>query len=133
MSQENVERIRGVYEAIARRDLGAIVALIEAYPPAPGFEFESGLTGQVYRGTQAVLNLVTDLWETVGAVPEMEEIIDAGDRVILVLRVSGRGMRSGVPVTQQMGVVWTYDRETLVGGKSFASRTAALEAVGLRE
>jgi ketosteroid isomerase-like protein len=77
--------------------------------------------------------MVSDMWETVAYVPEVEEIIDADDHVIVVLRISGRGARSGVPVTQQVGVVWTLDHDTLVGGKSFTSRAAALEAGGVRE
>jgi ketosteroid isomerase-like protein len=133
MSQENVERIRGFYEAIARRDLEAIKALAEKYPSAPGFEYESALTGQVYRGAQGLLDLVTDVVETVAYIPVVKEIIDAGDHVIVVLQTSGRGARSGVPVTQQLGVVWTFNQDTLVAGKSFASRAASLEAVGLRE
>jgi hypothetical protein len=34
-------------------------------------------------------------------------------------------------VTQQVAVVWTFDRDTLVGGRSFSSRADALEAAGL--
>ncbi|MFL5875683.1 MAG: nuclear transport factor 2 family protein [Solirubrobacteraceae bacterium] len=130
MSQENVEGVRSIYEALARRDLGAIKALAEQYP---GFEFESVLTGEVYKGVQGVLDLATDMWETVDYVPQLEEIIDAGDDVISVSRISGRGARSGVPVSQQVGIVWTFDHDTLIRGKSFSSRAAALAAVGLRE
>jgi hypothetical protein len=38
---------------------------------------------------QGVLDLATDMWETVDYVPQTEEIIDAGGRVIAVLRISG--------------------------------------------
>jgi ketosteroid isomerase-like protein len=133
MSRQNVERMRELYEAFARRDLEALTALAERYPLAPGFEFESVLTGQVYRGVEGMLDLATDMWETVDYVPEVEEFIDAGDHVIVVLRISGRGARSGVPVSQKVGVVWTFEHDTLVGGKSFSSPAAALEAVGPRE
>jgi len=133
VSQENVERVRSAYEALARRDIEAIKALAREYPPAPGFEFESVLTGQVYRGTQGVLDLAADMWETVDYAPAAEEFIDAGAHVVAVLRISGRGAQSGVPVTQQVGIVWTFEGETLVRGQSFSSRAEALEAVGLSE
>jgi ketosteroid isomerase-like protein len=133
MSQEYVERVRRFHEAFARRDLEALRAQAEKYPPAPGFEFESALTGQVYRGVEGALDLLTDMWETVDYVPEVEEIIDAGDYVIVVLRVSGRGAHSGVPFSQRVGVVWEFEHDRLAGGKAFTSRAAALEAVGLRE
>ena len=133
MSQENLERIRSGYDALARRDIEALKALAREHPPAPGFEFESVLTGQVYRGTQGVLDLADDRWATVDYTAQAEEWIDAGDHVVAVLRISGRGARSGVPVTQQVGIVWTFEGETLIRGQSFASRAAALEAAGLRD
>jgi ketosteroid isomerase-like protein len=133
MSQQNVELVRRAFEALARRDVDAVMALAEEHPPAPSFEFESVLTGQSYQGVHGMLDLATDMWQTVDYFPTVEEIIDAGDDVIVVLRISGRGARSGVPVTQQVGVVWTFDRDTLVGGRLFSSRADALEAVGLRE
>jgi ketosteroid isomerase-like protein len=133
MSQENVERIRSAYDAVARRDIEALKALARDYPPAPGFEFDSVLTGQVYRGTQGILDLAADMWETVDYAPEPEEFIDAGDHVVAVLRISGRGARSGAPVAQRVGIVWTFEGETLVRGQSFTSRDEALEAVGLPE
>ena len=80
MSQENVERVRSAYDALARRDIEAIKALAREYPPAPGFEFESVLTGQVYGGTQGVLDLAADMWETVDYAGAAEEFLDAGDR-----------------------------------------------------
>ena len=132
MSQENVERVRSAYDALAHRDIEALKALARALL-APGFEFESVLTGQVYRGTQGILDLAADMWETVDYAPAAEEFIDAGDHVVAVLRISGRGARSGVPVTQRVGIVWTFEGETLVRGQSFTSRAAALEAAGLRE
>jgi hypothetical protein len=58
MSRQHVERMREVYNAFARRDLEAMTALAEKYPPAPGFEFESALTGQVYRGVEGALDLL---------------------------------------------------------------------------
>ena len=115
-----------------RRDIEALKALARELL-APGFEFESVLTGQVYRGTQGILDLAADMWETVDYAPAAEEFIDAGDHVVAVLRISGRGARSGVPVTQRVGIVWTFEGETLVRGQSFTSRAAALEAAGLRE
>jgi hypothetical protein len=73
MSQENVEGVRSIYEALARRDLEAIKSLAEEHPPAPGFEFESVLTGEVYEGVQGMLDLATDMWETVDYVPQVED------------------------------------------------------------
>ena len=65
------------YEAVARRDIEAIVAFVREHV-APDAEFRSALTGQVYKGAQGARDLAADLWETVDYVPEIEEIIDLG-------------------------------------------------------
>jgi ketosteroid isomerase-like protein len=92
------------------------------------------LTGQIYTGVQGAYELAADLWETL---PDyglaVEEIIDRGDRVVAVLRISGTGASSGAPVSQQVAFVWTFEGGKIVRGKSFTSRAEALEAAGLRE
>ena len=132
MSEENVEIVRAGYEAVARRDMDAIAALIREHV-APDFEFESVMTGQVYRGAQGIRDLADDLLETLDYVPAVEEMIDFGERVVAVLRISGRGTGSGVSVSQQVAMLWTFEDETLVRGKSFTSRAEALEAAALSE
>jgi ketosteroid isomerase-like protein len=64
---------------------------------------------------------------------EPEELIDAGDRLIIVNRWSGHGAGSGVPVNQLMFQVYTLRRGLVVKQEDFADRGEALEAVGLRE
>jgi ketosteroid isomerase-like protein len=91
------------------------------------------LTGQVYTGAQGLRDLAADLWATVDYMPAMEEIIDAGEHVVVVLRISGRGTRSGVPVAQRVAIVYTFEDDRIVRGKSFTSRAEALEAAGLSE
>jgi ketosteroid isomerase-like protein len=132
MSQENVEIVRVGLQAFARRDIEAMDAFMREHV-APDAEFESVMTGQVYKGAQGARDMAADLWETVDYVPATEEIIDLGERVVAVLQISGRGTRSGVPVSQRVAVVWTFEDERIVRGKSFASRAEALEAAELRE
>jgi ketosteroid isomerase-like protein len=132
MSEENVEIVRMAYDAFARRNLEAIGAVMRKHV-APNAEFHSALTGQVYKGVQGAYDLATDLWETLDYVLAIEEILDRGDRVVAVLRISGTGAGSGVPVSQQVAFVWTFEDEKIVRGKSFTSRADALEAAGLSE
>jgi ketosteroid isomerase-like protein len=132
MSAENVEIMRTAYEAIARRDRETLDAILRERL-APDFEFEAALTGATYRGLDGFWELLDDIEDTVGYRPEVQEAIDLGDHVLVVLRMSGRGSRSGVSVAQQGAVLVTFDGSTLVSGRSFASKTEAFEAVGLRE
>ena len=48
-----------------------------------------------------------------------------------MLGISAQGVGSGVPVTQEFAVVWTFDGEKVVRARSFTSRAEALEAAGL--
>jgi ketosteroid isomerase-like protein len=132
MSQENVEVVRSGFEALAGADLERLGALAQEHV-APDFVFESVLTGRVYTGPQAAIDLASDLRETLEYVPAIEEIIDAGEHVVVVQRISGRGTRSGVPASQRVAVVWTFRYGKIVRGKSFTSRAEALEAVGLSD
>ena len=129
MSQENVEVVRAAYEAIARRDREALDAILREHL-APDFEFEAVLTGATYKGADGLWELLDDIQDTVGYRPEVQEAVDLDEHVLIVLRMSGRGSRSGAAVAQQGAVLVTFDGSTLVSGQSFASKADALEAVG---
>jgi ketosteroid isomerase-like protein len=132
MSQENVDLVRAAYEAIARRDREALDAILREHL-APDFEFEAVLTGATYRGADGLWELLDDIQDTVGYRPEVQEAVDLDEHVLIVLRMSGRGSRSGAAVAQQGAVLVTFDGSTLVSGRSFASKADALEAVGRSE
>jgi ketosteroid isomerase-like protein len=128
MSAENVELVRTAYEAIARRDREALAAILKDHL-ASDFEFEAALTGATYRGVDALWELLDDLQDTVGYMPEVQEAVDLSEHVLVVLRMSGRGSQSGVSVAQEGAVLFRFDGRKLVWGKSFASRAEAVEAV----
>jgi len=133
MSQENVELVRLAVDATNRRDL----ATLDAIWSEEG-EFHSTFAaseGRVFRGRQGI----RDYFETLGDVfddmrIEIEEITDAGeDRIVVVVRVIGRGKGSGVNVEQRNWTVWTFVDSKIARIDSYMNRTEALEAVGLSE
>ena len=132
MSQENVDVVRAAYEAIGRRDREALDAILREHL-APDFEFEAVLTGATYKGADGLWELLDDIQDTVGYRPEVQEAVDLDEHVLIVLRMSGRGSRSGAAVAQQGAVLVTFDGSTLVSGRSFASKADALEAVSRSE
>jgi len=84
MSQENVQLIRGVYEAFGRGDIPAVLAQMDQsieWNEAENFIYADR---NPYVGPQAVLEGVfTRLgaeWEGFTVTPE--ELLDAGDRVV---------------------------------------------------
>jgi ketosteroid isomerase-like protein len=127
MSAENVEIMRSAYDAIARRDRETLDAILRERL-APDFEFEAALTGATYRGLDGFWELLDDIEDTVGYRPEVQEAVDLGEHVLVVLRMSGRGSRSGVSVAQEGAVLVRFDGGMLASGKSFASKAEALEA-----
>jgi ketosteroid isomerase-like protein len=137
MSQENVERIRRGYEAFNRGDLAGAAKDFD-----PSFEWRISLQlpdsppDETYRGPEDIIRF----WETWRAAfddfrIELEEIIDAGDHVIVFARVRGRGVGSGADVeTPTFPQVWTLGHDGRpVRVEMYPGRAEALEAVGLSE
>jgi ketosteroid isomerase-like protein len=62
----------------------------------------------------------------------LEEIVDAGDRVMVLAAVRGRGRGSGIDVeSPSFGWVWTERDGKAVRVDVYPNRAEALEAVGL--
>ncbi len=134
MSNENVAVVRAAWEAWERRDMEALFAL---YDPeivwdqtrAPASELSS-----VYHGHDGVRHFFrewTAPFESYYA--HAEEIIDAGDAVLVRCRQGGRGEQSAVDV--EMPPYWQVYR--LRDGRVarievYSDHTEALEAVGLK-
>lgn len=135
MSEETVERIRRGYAAFNRGDLAAAAA---DFPPEIEWKVSLQLPDappdDTYRGPEEVMRF----WETWRAAfddfrLEIEEIIDAGEQVIVIARVRGRGAASGADVdTPSFPQVWTVgDDGRPVRVEMHASRAEAIAAVGL--
>ena len=136
MSQESVEVVRAVYEAVGRRDSAAVLALYDAEVEFDTARVPSvGLVGgDVYRGHDGLRRWFrewNEAWEAYG--DEVEELIDAGTHVISVVKRRGRGRVSGVDVEWQYVGVWTIRDGKIVRVAWCSSRGEALEVAGLRE
>ncbi len=64
---------------------------------------------------------------------DVEEITDAGERVLVGERQTGRGEGSRIPLDQQFFTVYTLRAGKIVRVVWLSSRTEALEAAGLSE
>jgi ketosteroid isomerase-like protein len=132
MSEENVEIVRRSLEAWNCGDIKAAVACAD-----PGIEVREDPTlpdGEVFHGVEGILASVAKGAEVLGEVRyEPEEFLDLGDRVLIVLRLIGRGTHSGAPVDQRICQLWTLCNERVVCLESFFLLAHALEAAGLSE
>ncbi len=130
MSKENVEFLRRGYEALQHGDLDAFKELSRERI-GPEFEFHHVWDGRVFKGYEGTMEWLSDAQETwADYKQEVEEIIDLGEHVVVVLGISAQGVGSGVPVAQEFAVVWTFDGAAVVRARSFTSRADALEAAG---
>jgi ketosteroid isomerase-like protein len=88
----------------------------------------------VYVGRDAAIQATRQYWGTFDNYRlDALELIDAGSRVVVVVRERGRGKGSGAPFERRWAQVWTFRRGRIVRWEVFPDRAEALEAVGLRQ
>src|SRR6476469_7484171 len=100
MSQENVEIVRGTFDAFQARDLDAFLSYMD-----PEVEYRSLVleVEGVYQGHDGIRSW----WEVVLAVcpawsPTPGDARDLGDRVLVRVRAEGRGSGSGIAVERHI-------------------------------
>jgi ketosteroid isomerase-like protein len=130
MSQENVERVRALYECFARGDFRASSDLL-----GPDFEWEqlpgAGVEPGSHHGSDAVraVRSIFEVYENFRV--EAEECIDAGDKVVVVARCHGKARASGMQLDEQLAFVWAVRDGKPTRMEQHPSRREALESVGL--
>lgn len=133
MSRENIEVVKRIFDAAARRDTAAVLAGYDRdvevdFTGAP----QAGMIGgHVYRGHDGLRRWFRE-WHTAWADvhDDVEELIDAGAHVISVVTQHGRGRASGVEVEQRhLAGVWTLQGGKVTRVVWFPTLAAALEAV----
>jgi ketosteroid isomerase-like protein len=133
MSPENVEIVRGLYEAWARGDK----SYLELADPEIEVEVVSTDTVEfagAYRGHAGLRKMLAAFWDFFDDPRvEVDECIPVGDEVVVAVHFYARGKRSGAEVDMRRGQVWTLRDGKVVRWRLFASWRDALEAVGLRD
>ena len=127
MSQENVEDVRRSIDAYRRGDYAEASAYL-----APDVVWAVGQELPA-RGPEAVREVWKrwdSEWEELETVAE--ELIDAGDKVVVAMRYRGRGRGSGVEVNDRQFEVHTFRQGRCVRKVDYRERSEALEAAGLR-
>jgi ketosteroid isomerase-like protein len=133
VAHENVETLELGYRLLAARDFEGIAPLLDQ-----DFELRPGLAGAsegaVYRGVDGLRRYVSDMaqtWERFQQVPE--RFIDSGDDVIALVQVEAKGRGSGIELSQQMAIHWTFRNGRVLRGVGYLDVAAALDAAGLRD
>ncbi len=131
MSAENVEIIRRGYEEfIATRELSG-----ERMDPEFVWDmstFGSWPERQAYEGIEGTREFMTTwvgAWEDWQL--EAEELRDAGEKVVAIVRQRGRAKGTGLRVDMRFGQVWTLRDGKQVRMEMYATPQDALRAAGL--
>lgn len=133
MSQENVEVVKRLMEAVDRRDIDAFAAVT-----TPDFEwfpvFAARVEGDVYRGREGIetfLGEVDETWEEFRPLPE--EYRDLGHRVLGLGRLRTRGRASGAPSDSPWGGVYDLRDGKVSRIRTYLDHGEARRAAGLSE
>ena len=132
MSQENVEIVRRVYAAWNDGHLETWLQALD-----PDFELclpEGGLNIGTRRGREAFRQFMEgflEVWDDLRAEPE--RFFEAGEQVVVFVRIRGVGKGSGVEAETRPAHLVTLRAGNVARLVVFPERAKALEAVGLSE
>jgi uncharacterized protein len=133
MSQENVELVRHFFAAY---DRDGPDGLAEFWHPDINWRAAEGALDDVglMEGPDAMRDYYRQWEETFEKIrAEVEELIDAGDRVVAVVRGIGRMKESDAEVDIRYAIVFTIRDGKIAQGREYFTRDEALEAAGLSE
>jgi ketosteroid isomerase-like protein len=128
--------VRLALEAYNRRDLDAVAIGfhpdLEYYPYR---EFvEAALVEPCYHGPAGYRAYITSTYEVWGADVRLEqgEVIDLGDRLVLLADMPMRAQASGVSLSERYASVVTVKDGRVIRQRDFLNQAEALAAAGLR-
>src|SRR5919106_1334759 len=125
-----VELVRRAYQALNDGDVDALVGRCD-----PAFRVDMSdrvLNPAVFEGHDGIRRFyaeVREVWESYTWEPE--ELIEAGNQVVALLRSGGRGRGSGIELERRTAMVWTVRGSRATSLRFFRDRDAAREAAGL--
>jgi ketosteroid isomerase-like protein len=131
MPQENVDLALRSVDAFNRRDLDALLALmdddVKGVPPLASMEGN-------YQGHAGIRSWWESLFEGLPDFTiEVVEVRDLGDVTIAVLQNRAHGSASDAPVEERLWVVAEWHDRKAVWWHTFRSEAEALEAAELSE
>jgi ketosteroid isomerase-like protein len=142
MSQENVENLRAFLETWSREawtleawQRGEVMDM-SFLDPEVTYE-DSNLpdhVGEAYRGHEGIVRAAERWIEPFEwLLIELEQIVDAGDRLVSIHRARSKARYTGIEFDTPLAYLWTFQDGKVVHFRSFREPGEALEAAGLRE
>lgn len=131
MSEENIDIARRAYAAF---NLAGIEGILDSLDPDIEWRTWERFVREprVYRGhagVREVLRIFTENFDDFSAEPL--EFIDAGERVVVPVKLSGRAKGTGESASFELVHVWTVNGRRAGRLDVYSSKAEALEAVGM--
>ncbi len=131
MSQDNIEIVKVLMDAVDRRDIDAYAGVT-----TPDFEwlpvFAARVERDVYRGREGIekfLGEVDETWAEFRPMPE--EYRDLGDRVLALGRLKTRGRASGVPNDSPWAGIYDVRNGKIARIRTYLDHDEAFRATNL--
>ena len=119
MSSENVKVVSNIYDGfILHQSLDNLFASL--HPDVVVHEAGSLPFGGTFKGVAGVQDLFGQMfatWDDLKIV--VEKLLDGGDQVVSVLRLTARAKATGTPVDMQLTELWTLREGKVVSLKPF--------------
>ncbi|HMC07259.1 MAG TPA: nuclear transport factor 2 family protein [Solirubrobacterales bacterium] len=130
--QENTAIVRSMYAAFSSlAHGGGIDTYVDAYFDAD-CEYQPVEEASTIRGREALIRWVErwlEAWDD--AWDEIDEIVEAGGRVVAAIRAHGRGRRSGMEISQPLFDVFDLRDGRVLRIREYLEFDQALRAAGL--
>jgi ketosteroid isomerase-like protein len=132
MSEDNVEIVRRVFEALRESDVGAFVRYF--HPDAEMLLPRNVLEGGSYRGHDGVRQAIADALETWEAFRiEISEIRTVGDQAVALGRTVNVGKGDAPTVEYESAYLIKLRDGKIAFWRPYQSHREALQVAGLRE
>ena len=131
MSQENVETLRAVYERWGRGDFWTPEVFDSDVEVVWGADMPDTGTYYGMAGLEEGIREFFKAWDQVAW--EADEIIDVGERVLVLATARGRGRGSGLETETRFAHIWTMRDGRAIRIAAYTNPAEALKAVGLAE
>jgi ketosteroid isomerase-like protein len=131
MSQENVEVVRRALAAFNSGEIEQVLAIVQ-----PDFEAriapELSAEPDTYRGSSGLQRYFDSFREAFEEIRfEVEGLTDAGDSVVVGLRMTATGKMTKIPVEQRNAGVWTVVDGKVSRIETYVSLEDACRAAGV--
>jgi ketosteroid isomerase-like protein len=130
VARELLDSLREGYRAFGEGDVERVLLLVDPEIEVEVFTGRPDTAGRVYRGHEGFVENFSELLDVFDDFKiEPLEMVNRGDRGMVVVKVTGRGKSSDVPVEMLIYHVWTSREGIATRLEIYGDRETALAAL----